>query len=169
MKLPRRRILSLAAVSAALAAVSRVANAQTYPTRPVTIIVGFAAGGAFDITARLIGQLLSERLSQPFVVENRPGAASNVATEAVVRARADGYTLLLVGVPAAINATLYGKLSYNFVRDITPIAGVTRVPLVMVTNPSFQAKTVPEFITYAKVGRIELMSRVSGVIHYDLP
>jgi hypothetical protein len=119
MKLPRRRILSLAAVSAALAAVSRVANAQTYPTRPVTIIVGFAAGGAFDITARLIGQLLSERLSQPFVVENRPGAASNVATEAVVRARADGYTLLLVGVPAAINATLYGKLSYNFVRDIT--------------------------------------------------
>jgi tripartite-type tricarboxylate transporter receptor subunit TctC len=164
MKLPRRRFLQLAAVSAALPAVSRVARAQTYPTRPVTIIVGFAAGGAFDITARLIGQFLSERLGQPFVIENRPGAGSNVATEAVVRARADGYTLLLVGVPAAINATLYGKLSYNFVRDVAPIAGVTRVPLVMVVNPLFQAKTVPEFIAYAKANprKIDMASAGNG-------
>ncbi len=131
--------------------------------RPVTIIVGFAAGGAFDITARLIGQILSQRLGQPFVIENRPGAASNVATEAVVRAQADGYTLLLVGTPAAINATLYGRLNYNFIRDIMP-AGVIRVPLVMVVNPSFQAKTVPEFITYAEAnpGKVDMASAGNG-------
>jgi tripartite-type tricarboxylate transporter receptor subunit TctC len=164
MKFARRRFLRLIAASAALLGRPLVARAQTYPTRPVTIIVGFAAGGAFDITARLMGQFLSERLGQPFVVENRPGAGSNVATEAVVRARADGYTLLLVGVPAAINATLYGKLNFNFVRDITPVAGITRVPLVMVINPSFQVKTVPEFIAYAKAnpGKIDMASAGNG-------
>jgi tripartite-type tricarboxylate transporter receptor subunit TctC len=164
MKFARRRFLRLIAASAALLGGPLVARAQTYPTRPVTIIVGFAAGGAFDITARLMGQFLSERLGQPFVVENRPGAGSNVATEAVVRARADGYTLLLVGVPAAINATLYGKLNFNFVRDITPVAGITRVPLVMVINPSFQVKTVPEFIAYAKAnpGKIDMASAGNG-------
>jgi tripartite-type tricarboxylate transporter receptor subunit TctC len=166
MKLPhRRRFLHLAAGAAvALPAVSRIAGAQSYPVRPVTIIVGFSAGGAFDITARLIGQILAERLGQPFVIENRPGAASNVATEAVVRAQADGYTLLLVGTPAAINATLYGRLKYNFIRDITPVAGVIRVPLVMVVNPSFQAKTVPEFIAYAKAspGKVNMASAGNG-------
>jgi tripartite-type tricarboxylate transporter receptor subunit TctC len=165
MKLPhRRRFLHLAAGAAvALPAASRIAGAQSYPVRPVTIIVGFAAGGAFDITARLIGQILSQRLGQPFVIENRPGAASNVATEAVVRAQADGYTLLLVGTPAAINATLYGRLNYNFIRDIMP-AGVIRVPLVMVVNPSFQAKTVPEFITYAEAnpGKVDMASAGNG-------
>jgi tripartite-type tricarboxylate transporter receptor subunit TctC len=165
MNLPRRRqFLYLAAGVAALPAVLRIAKAQTYPARPVTIVVGFAAGGAFDITARLIGQFLSERLGQPFVIENHPGAGSNVATDAVVRARADGYTLLLVGVPAAINATLYGKLSYNFIRDITPVAGVTRVPLVMVVHPSFQARTIPEFIAYAKAnpGKVDMASAGNG-------
>jgi tripartite-type tricarboxylate transporter receptor subunit TctC len=164
MKLPRRQFLHLAAGAAALPTVSRVAWAETYPTRSVTIIVGFAAGGAFDITARLIGQFLSERLGQPFIVENRPGAGSNVATEAAVRARPDGYTLLLVGVPAAINASLYGKLNFNFVRDITPIAGITRVPLVMAVHPSFPAKTVPEFIAYAKAnpGKIDMASAGNG-------
>jgi tripartite-type tricarboxylate transporter receptor subunit TctC len=164
MKLPRRQFLHLTAGTAALPALSTFARAQTYPTRAVTIIVGFAAGGAFDITARLIGQFLSERLGQPFVVENRPGAGSNLATEAVVRARPDGYTLLLVGVPAAINATLYGKLNFNFVRDITPIAGITRVPLVMAVHPSFPANTVPEFIAYAKTnpGKIDMASAGNG-------
>jgi tripartite-type tricarboxylate transporter receptor subunit TctC len=164
MNFPRRRFLHLMIASAALPAMPRIVRAQTYPTRPVTIVVGFAAGGAFDITARLIGQFLSERLGQPFVVENRPGAGSNVATEAVVRARADGYTLLLVGVPAAINATLYAKLNYNFIRDITPVAGITRVPLVMVVNPSFPAKTVPEFVAYAKSnpGKIDMASAGNG-------
>jgi tripartite-type tricarboxylate transporter receptor subunit TctC len=164
MKLPRRRFLHLVMASATLPAMPRIARAQTYPTRPVTIIVGFAAGGAFDITARLIGQFLSERLGQPFVIENRPGAGSNVATETVARARADGYTLLLVGVPAAINATLYSKLNYNFVRDITPVAGIARVPVVMVVNASVRAKTVPEFIAYAKAnpGRIDMASAGNG-------
>jgi tripartite-type tricarboxylate transporter receptor subunit TctC len=166
MKLPDRRLFLHAAAGAAIAlpAASRIAGAQSYPVRPVTIIVGFSAGGAFDITARLIGQLLSQRLGQPFVIENRPGAASNVATEAVVRARADGYTLLLVGAPAAINAALYGKLNYNFIRDITPIAGVIRVPLVVVVNPLFQAKTVPEFIDFAKAnpGKVDMASAGNG-------
>ena len=128
MKLPRRQFLHLAAGAAALPAVSRIAWAQTYPSRPVRIIVGFAAGGATDILARLIGQWLSERLGQPFVIENRPGAGSNIATEAVVRAPADGYTLLLVGPPNAINATLYDKLNFNFIRDIAPVASIIRVP-----------------------------------------
>ncbi len=164
MKPPRRRFLHLMMASATLPAMPRFARAQTYPTRPVTIIVGFAAGGAFDITARLIGQFLSERLGQPFVIENRPGAGSNVATETVARARADGYTLLLVGVPAAINATLYSKLNYNFVRDITPVAGIARVPVVMVVNASVRAKTVPEFIAYAKAnpGKIDMASAGNG-------
>jgi tripartite-type tricarboxylate transporter receptor subunit TctC len=161
----RRFFLRVTAGSAvALSTMSRIVRAQTYPTRPVTIVVGFAAGGAFDITARLIAQFLTERLGQPFVVENRPGAGSNVATEAVVRAKPDGYTLLLVGVPAAINATLYGKLNFNFIRDIAPVAGITQVPLVMVVHPSFQAKTVPEFVAYAKAnpGTIDMASAGNG-------
>ncbi|HET9247526.1 MAG TPA: tripartite tricarboxylate transporter substrate binding protein [Xanthobacteraceae bacterium] len=150
MKLPRRNFLHLAAGAAALPAVSRLARAQDYPARPVRLIVGFAPGGTTDITARLIGQWLSERLGQQFVIENRTGAATNIATEAVVRAPADGYTLLLVTASNAINATLYDKLSYNFIRDIAPVAGIIRYPLVMQVNPSFPAKTVPEFISYAK-------------------
>jgi tripartite-type tricarboxylate transporter receptor subunit TctC len=150
MKLPRRNFLHLAAGAAALPAVSRFAFAQDYPTRPVRLIVGFAPGGTTDITARLIGQWLSERLGQQFVIENRTGAATNIATEAVVRAPADGYTLLLVTASNAINATLYDKLTFNFIRDIAPVAGVIRYPLVMQVNPSFPAKTVPEFISHAK-------------------
>src|SRR5215510_6696726 len=150
MKLPRRNFLHLAAGVAALPAVSRVAWAQAYPSRPVRIIVGFAAGGGGDIIARLIGQWLSERLGQQFIIENRPGAGTNIATEAVVHAPADGYTLLLVTASNAINATLYDKLNFNFIRDIAPVAGIIRYPLVMQDNPSFPAKTVPEFISYAK-------------------
>jgi tripartite-type tricarboxylate transporter receptor subunit TctC len=150
MKLPRRNFLHLAAGAAALPAVSRIARAQAYPTRPVRLIVGFAPGGTTDITARLIGQWLSERLGQQFLIENRTGAATNIATEAVVRAPADGYTLLLVTASNAINATLYDKLGFNFIRDIAPVAGIIRYPLVMQVNPSFPAKTVPEFISHAK-------------------
>src|SRR6266705_1911232 len=144
----RRRLLHIAAGAVVLPALSGFASAQTYPSRPVRIIVGFAAGGPNDILARLIGQWLSERLGQPFVIENRPGAGSNIATESVVRAAPDGYTLLLVATPAAINATLYEKLSFNFVRDIAPIAAIVRQPFVMVVAPSFPAKTVAEFIAY---------------------
>jgi tripartite-type tricarboxylate transporter receptor subunit TctC len=150
MKLPRRRFLHLAAGAATLPAASRFAWAQAYPTRPVRLIVGFAPGGTTDITARLIGQWLSERLGQQFVIENRTGAATNIATETVVRAPADGYTLLLVTASNAINATLYDKLSFNFIRDMAPVAGIIRYPLVMQVNPSFPAKTVPEFISYVK-------------------
>jgi tripartite-type tricarboxylate transporter receptor subunit TctC len=150
MKLPRRNFLRLAAGAAALPAVSRLARAQDYPTRPVRLIVGFAPGGTTDITARLIGQWLSERLGQQFVIENRTGAATNIATEAVVRAPADGYTLLLVTASNAINATLYDKLSFNFIHDIALVAGIIRYPLVMQVNPSFPPKTVPEFISYVK-------------------
>jgi tripartite-type tricarboxylate transporter receptor subunit TctC len=152
MKLPRRTFLHLAAGAAALPAVSRIANAQAqaYPARPVRIIVGFAPGGATDISARLIGQSLSERLGQPSIIENRPGAGSNIATEAVVRAPADGYTLLLVAPANAINATLYDKLNYNFIRDIAPVASIMRMPMVMVVNPLFPAKTLPEFIAHAR-------------------
>src|SRR5262245_58961657 len=145
MKLPRRQFLHLAAGAAALPVVSRIAWAQAYPARPVHIIVPFAAAGAFDIMARLIGQWLSERLGQQFVVENRPGAGGNIGTEVAVRAPADGYTLLIIGTPGAINATLYDKLNFNFIRDIAPVAGVIRGPYVMVVNPSVPAKTVPEF------------------------
>jgi tripartite-type tricarboxylate transporter receptor subunit TctC len=164
MKLSRHQFLHLAAGTAALSAVSRIARAQTYPSRPVRIIVGFAAGSAFDILARLIGQRLSERLGQPFVIENRPGAGGNIGTEAVVRARPDGYTFLISGSPDAINATLYDKLNLNFIRDIAPVAGIARAPNVMVVHPSFAAKTVPEFIAYAKAnpGRISMASAGIG-------
>ena len=169
MKLPhRRQFLHLAAGAAALPAVSRSAWAQTYPSQPVRIIVGFAAGGPNDILARLIGQWLAERLRQPFVIENRPGAGSNIATEVVVRAPPDGYTLLLVGSPNAINATLYEKLNFNFVRDIAPVASFMRGALVMVVNPSVPAKTLPEFIAYAKAnpGKISYGSGgVGGITH----
>jgi tripartite-type tricarboxylate transporter receptor subunit TctC len=161
MKLPhRRKFLHLAAGAAALPAVSRIAGAQSYPSRPVRIIVGFPAGGGVDIIARLMGQWLSERLGQPFLIENRPGAGSNIATEAVVRAAPDGYTLLLVHASNAINATLYDKLNFNFIRDIAPVAGIIVVPNVMVVNPSVPAKTVPEFIAYAKAnpGKINIAS-----------
>ncbi len=160
MKLPRREFLHLAAGAAALPAVSRIAWAQAYPSRPVRLIVGFAPGGTTDITARLIGQWLSERLGQQFLIENRTGAATNIATEAVVRAPADGYTLLLVTASNAINATLYDKLGFNFIRDIAPVAGIIRYPLVMQVNPSFPAKTVPEFIAYTKArpGKVNFAS-----------
>ena len=144
MKLPRRRFLHLAAGAAALPAVSRFAMAQAYPSRPVRIVVGFPAGGGTDTTARLIGQWLSERLGQQFIIENRPGAGGNIGTEAVVRAPPDGYTLLMALHNNAINATLYEKLSFNFFRDIAPVAGIVRVPQVMEVNPSFPANTVPE-------------------------
>jgi tripartite-type tricarboxylate transporter receptor subunit TctC len=163
MKLPRRRFLHLAAGAAALPVLSRVAWAQTYPSKPVRLIVGFTPAGSFDITARLIGQWLSERLGQQFVIENRPGAAGNIATEAVVKAPADGYTVLLCGIPHAISATLYDKLNYDFARDIAPVAAVSRAPNVMVVHPSVPANTVPEFIAYAKAnpGKVNMAS--SGV------
>jgi tripartite-type tricarboxylate transporter receptor subunit TctC len=153
-----------AAGAAAVPGVSCIAAPQTYPTRPVRIIVGFAAGGGVDIVARLMGQWLSERLGQPLVIENRPGAGSNIGTEAVVRAPPDGYTLLLVNGTNATNATLYEKLNFNFIRDIAPVGSMIRVPLVMVVNPSFPAKTVPEFIAYAKTnpGKINMASGGAG-------
>ena len=150
MKLPRRQFLHLAAGAAALPAVSRIARAQTYPSRPVRWIVPAPPGGPLDLVARLLGQWFSERLGQPFIIENRPGGGTNIGTETVARAPADGYTLLSVVTAAAINATLYDKLSFNFIRDIAPVASVIRVPLVMVVNPSLPARTVPEFIAYAK-------------------
>jgi tripartite-type tricarboxylate transporter receptor subunit TctC len=164
MTRPRRRFLHLAAGAASLLAASRFARAQTYPSRPVRIIVGFGAGGAPDILARLIGQWLSERLVQQFIVENRPGAGSNIATEAVARAPADGYTLLLASMGNAVNATLYGNLSYDFLHDITPVAGISREPLGMEVHPSFPATSVPEFIAYAKAnpGKINYASAGGG-------
>jgi tripartite-type tricarboxylate transporter receptor subunit TctC len=164
MEIPRRQFLHLAAGAAAIPAVSRIARAETYPSRPVRWIVPYPPGGATDIQARLLGQRLSERLGQPFIIENRPGGGGNIGTEAVVRAAADGYTLLLVGPPHAINATLYDKLNFNFVRDIAPVAGIMSVPNVMVVNPSVPAKTVPEFISYAKAnpGKINMASSGNG-------
>jgi tripartite-type tricarboxylate transporter receptor subunit TctC len=163
MKLPRRNFLYLAAGGAALPAVSSIARAQAYPTRPVRIIVAVAAGGTSDILARLMGQRLSDRLGQPFVIENRPGGGGNIATEAVVRAPADGYTLLQVSAAAAINATLYDKLNFNFIRDIAPVASIDREPLVMVVSPSVPARTVPEFIAYAhRIDRRSPNLRVIG-------
>ena len=164
MNRPRRAFLHLATGAAALSAVSRIAWAQTYPTRPVRLIVAFAPGGATDIMARLIGQWLSEKLGQQFVIENRPGAGGNIGTEAVVNAPADGYTLLMVTSVNAINATLYDKLNFNFIRDIAPVASVHREPHVMEVNPSVQVKTVPEFITYAKAnsGKINMASAGIG-------
>jgi tripartite-type tricarboxylate transporter receptor subunit TctC len=151
MKFPhRRQVLHLAAGAAALPAVSRVARAQAYPSRPVRWIAPAPPGGPLDLVARLLGQWFSERLGQSFIIENRPGGGTNIGTETVARAPADGYTLLSVVTAAAINATLYDKLSFNFIRDIAPVASVIRVPLVMVVNPSLPARTVPEFIAYAK-------------------
>jgi tripartite-type tricarboxylate transporter receptor subunit TctC len=160
MKLPRRQFLQLAAGAAALPAAARYAWAQTYPARPVHVVVGFAAGGGVDITARLIGQWLSDRLGQTFVIENRPGAGGNIGTEAVANAAPDGYTLLLATVPNAVNATLYEKLNFNFIRDIAPVGGIIRVPQVILVNPSVPAKTVPEFIAYAKAnpGKVNMAS-----------
>jgi tripartite-type tricarboxylate transporter receptor subunit TctC len=154
----------LAAGAAALPAVSRVAWAQGYPTRPVRLVVGYAAAGANDIVGRIMGQWLSERLGRPFVIENRPGAASNIATEVVVRAPADGYTLLVGGTTNAINATLYDKLNFDFIRDIAPVASICSGPFVIVVNPSLPAKTVPEFIAYAKAnpGKINMASAGTG-------
>jgi tripartite-type tricarboxylate transporter receptor subunit TctC len=165
MKLPRRQFLHLAAGAAALQVVSRIAWGESYPSRPVRVIVPFAPAGTTDIAARLMGQWLSERLGQQFVIENRPGASTTIGTEAVVRAPADGYTLLLVSTASAINTTLFeSKLNYNFLRDIVPIAGIFRVPNVMVVHPSVPAKTVPEFIAYAKAnpGKINVESPGTG-------
>jgi len=164
MKLPRRNFLHLAAGAAALPAVSRFAWAQVYPTRPVRLIIAYAPGASADTTARLMAQWLSERLGQSVVVESRPGGGTNIATEAVVRATPDGYTLLSCGTPSAINATLYGRLNFTFVRDIAPVASFVRLPLVMLVNPSVPAKTVPEFITYAKAnpGKIAMASTGIG-------
>jgi tripartite-type tricarboxylate transporter receptor subunit TctC len=164
MKLLRRRFLYLAAGAVALPATSRNARAQTYPARPVRMIVGFTPGGPTDITARLMGQWLSERLGQPFVIENRPGAGSNIGTEAVVNSAPDGYTLLVVSTSATVSTTFYRNLSFNLIRDIAPVAGIVRVPLVMVVNPSVPARTVPEFIAYAKAnpGKINMASVGNG-------
>jgi len=160
MKLPRRQFLHLAAAAAALPAVSRIARAQTYPTRPVRLLVGWPPGGAADLFARLIGQPLSERLGQQFVIENRPGAGGNLAVEAVLKAAPDGYTLLMIGSNNAFNATLYDNLSFNFVRDIAPVASIYRGPGVLVVHPSFPAKSVPELIAYAKSnpGKVNMAS-----------
>ena len=163
MKLPRRQFLKLTAGAFAVPALSGIARAHTYPTRPVRVIVGYAAGGASDIAARLIGQRLSERLGQSFVIENRPGAASNLATETVVNAPPDGHTLLLVSASNAINATLYDKLNYNFIRDIAPVGSITRGPLVMLVNQSFPATTVAEFIAHAKANPGQINMASAGV------
>jgi tripartite-type tricarboxylate transporter receptor subunit TctC len=163
MKLPRRQFLHLAAGAAALPIISRVACAQAYPTRPVRIVVGFAPGGPGDILARLIGQWLSERLGQPFIIENRPGAATNIAVEAVIRAAPDGYTLLWVTSTNAISATLYEKLNFNFIRDIAPVASIIRATSVLAVNPSVPANTVPELIAYAKANPRKLNMASPGI------
>jgi tripartite-type tricarboxylate transporter receptor subunit TctC len=164
MKLPRRRFLHLATGATLLPAVPYIARAQTFPAKPVRLVVGYAAGGVNDILARLMGQWLSERLGQPFLIENKPGAGSNIATETVVRSPSDGYTLLVVSAANAINATLYDKLNFNFIRDIAPVSGIGRVSNVMVVNPSFPAKTVPEFIAHSRAnpGKIAMASAGIG-------
>src|SRR5467141_3027748 len=163
MNLARRRFLHLAAGAASLPAACRIARAQAYPTRPVRLIVGFAAGSTSDILGRLVGSWLSERLGQQFIIENRPGAGANIATEAVVKAPADGYTLLMVAPTAAINATLYDKLNFNFLRDMAPVAGVVRVPNVLEVNPSLPVKTVPELIDLARANPGSLAFASAGV------
>src|SRR4029079_16678537 len=165
MTLPRRRFLHLAAGAALLPAASPIARAEAYPARPVHVIVYFPPGGVGDILARMTGQWLTERLGQPFVIENRPGAGGNIGTEAVVRAAPDGYTLLWATSPNAINGSLYAKLNYNFIRDITPVAATIRVPNVMVVNPALPVRTVPEFIAYAKAnpGKLNMASGGNGV------
>lgn len=164
MTFPRRQFLQLLGGALALPTTSRFATAQAYPTRPVRLIIGYPPGGSADMTARLISQWLSERLGQPFVIENRPGAGTNLATEAAVRAIPDGYTLFLVAPANAINATLYDKLNFNFLRDIAPVAGLIRFPNVVVVNPSVPVKTIPEFIAYAKAhpGRLNMASSGNG-------
>jgi tripartite-type tricarboxylate transporter receptor subunit TctC len=164
MKPDRRKFLGLAGAAAAAAASPRLACADDYPSRPVRIVAGFAAGGGVDVTARLIGQWLAGRLGQSFVIENRTGAGGNVGTEAVVNAAADGYTLLLATVPNAVNASLYEKLSFNFIRDTAPVAGIIRVPMVMLLNPSVPATTVAEFIAYAKANpeKVNMASAGNG-------
>ena len=162
MNLFRRKFLQLAGAVIAAPALPRAASALDYPTRPARIVAGFAAGGGVDITARLIGQWLTDRLGQSFVIENRPGAGGNIGTEAVVNAAPDGYTLLLATVPNAVNASLYEKLNFDFIRDIAPVAGVIRVPMVMLVNPSVPATTVAEFITYAKANPEKLNMASAG-------
>src|SRR3954468_19652847 len=163
-KFPRRNFLQLAAGAAALPAVARIAKAETYPSRPVRIVVGFAAGGPNDIAARIIGQWLSDRLGQPFIIDNRPGASGNIATESAVKAAPDGYTLLIIPLSSTVNATLFEKLPFNFLRDVAPIATISRNIFVMEVHPSFPAKTGPEFIAYAKAnpGKINWASPGSG-------
>ena len=164
MKLPRRKLLRLAAGVAALPILSRLAGAQSYPSRPVRIVAAFAAGGGVDITARLIAQWLSDRLGQSFVVENRPGAGGNIGTETVLNAPPDGQILLLATVPNAVNATLYEKLNFNFIRDSAPVGGIIRVPMVILVHPSVAAKTVPELIAHAKAnpGKVNMASAGIG-------
>lgn len=164
MRFPRRQFLRLAAGAAVVPAVSNIARAQTYPARPIRLIVGYTPGGSADLTARLMGQWLSERLGQSFVIENRPGGGTNIATEAAVRAAPDGYTLLLVAPANAINATLYDKLNFNFLRDIEPVAGIIRFPNVVVVNPSLPIKSIPELIAYAKAnpGKLNMASSGNG-------
>jgi tripartite-type tricarboxylate transporter receptor subunit TctC len=164
MKLPRRKFLRLAAGAAVLPAATRISVAQTFPVKPTRFIIGYTPGGSADITARLIGQWLGDRLGQPFIIESRPGGGTNIATEAVVRAAPDGYTVLLVAPANAINATLYGRLNFNFLRDIEPVAGIIRFGNVMEVNPSVPVNTVPEFIAYAKAhpGKINFASSGSG-------
>jgi tripartite-type tricarboxylate transporter receptor subunit TctC len=166
MKRPRRKFLRLAAGAAVLPVFSRGASAVDYPIRSVRIVVGFPAGGATDVIARLMGQWLSERLGQQFLIENRPGAGGNIAAEAVVKATPDGYTLLQVGTPNAINAALYSNLSFNFIRDIAPVGSAMRISYVIVVHPSVPATTVPEFIAYAKAnaGRINMASAGTGIM-----
>jgi tripartite-type tricarboxylate transporter receptor subunit TctC len=163
MKLLRRQFLHLAAGTIALPTVSRIAKAQAYPARPVRILVGYAAGGGVDVIARLIGQRLSERLGQSFIIENRPGAGTNIATVAVVRSPPDGYTLLLATGANAVNATLYKNLTFDFIRDVAPVGSIVRVTLVMVVNPAFPAKRLPEFITYAKANSSKISVASGGV------
>jgi tripartite-type tricarboxylate transporter receptor subunit TctC len=164
MNFPRRRFLQLAGGAAVLPAVSTIGAAQAYPSRPIRLIIGYTPGGSADLTARLMGQWLSERLGQPFVIENRPGGGTNIATEAVVRAPPDGYTLLLAAPANAINATLYDKLNFNFLRDVEPVAGIIRFPNVVVVNPQVPVKTVPELIAYAKAnpGKLNMASSGNG-------
>ena len=167
MKLPRRNFLHLAAGAAALPAVSRIAWAQAYPARPVRLILGYAPGSAPDIVARLIGQWLSERLSQPFIIENRPGAGTNIGTDAVVRASPDGYTLLYVTTANASNATLFENLKFNFMRDIAPVAAIIRVPNLVSVNPSLPVKTIPQLVAYAEAnpGKLNFGSSKGGTVH----
>src|SRR5215831_7361459 len=164
MRLPRRRILHLLAGAAALPAASRFVRAQAYPSRPVHIIAGFTPGGGVDITARLIGQWLADRLGQSFVIDNRPGAGGNIGTELVVNAAPDGHTLLLASVPNAVNATLYEKLNFDFIRDIAPVGSIIRVPMILLAHPSVPARTVPELIAFAKAnpGKVNMASAGAG-------